>query len=434
MSLRMFGAIVVLFGLPHLMAMGQSFTVQQFVPDGFATISVGGTPISMTPTLPTAFGSSVAFVGNGFDAATDQDTFGVFVHNGTGVTSLFDANDPVFTSRNTSGIRRILSTQVGTERVLTVSAFDASGTSQLFRYSATTGLTFVTDTNLGLVGAAVTQPSGATLYEASPPFGATRTIRQFDGGSTNVVVGTGAPIPGRPGQSFTATGFQSLTTNIDFGDDATAVFRGTGPSNLFGLYQVDESGVSELLASDQSIPGLGAPLLDFLGPDVLDDRVGFGSGYFDTAGALRLGFFETNDLGVVSTLLDDATPLPGPTTADDQVLDLFSLTLGDNSLMFSTFDDVDSLQDGWYGQVNGELSRVFGVGDMLDGDAVLIAANPIYVGDERYVIPVRFDNRFALYQVTATAIPEPSLLASLALTGMVLVYRRRSQHRISNDR
>ncbi len=415
---------LMLSGLLQTSAIGQTFSVQQLVPDAFTTINVGGRATPLSPRLPTPFGGGVAFTGSGYDEISDQTTFGVYSHDGTGVSTLFDRTNPLFTSNNTEGIRRITTTRVGGEDVLTVSAFTNTGSSQIYRYSASAGLSFVGSSNLGLVGAAVTDANGNVLYEGSPPFN-NRVLNRYQNGTSTVVAGPGTPISNRPGATLSSTGFETLATNIDFADDASAVFRGSISTSLFGLYEYDGNVVTERIASDQTVAGLNASLLEFLGPDVLGDRVGFGSGYFGSDGQVRVGLFELSAQGDVTTLVDSAMTLPGPTTADDQALDLFSLSLGDNSFTFLTFDSVDSLQDGFYGQVSGQMSRIFGVGDVLDGDAVLIAANPVYVGDDRYVVPVRFADRFALYQVTAVAIPEPSSLAALGLVLVGWAYRKR---------
>jgi hypothetical protein len=191
-------------------------------------------------------------------------------------------------------------------------------------------------------------------------------------------------------------------------------FYGYKYSN-YGIYTGTGGALTTIADRLTLVPGVNAQFAGFGNPSILGDTVVF-SGNSSGIGSTVYGIFSGSG-GTLSTLVDSTMSIPGGSGNFAAFGE--DLAISSQALAFTAIDSAQ--RNALYLSVGGDISKVVGVGDVLDGkvvSAVAITSNSLdgttvafrasFVGGSQGVY---------IGSAAAVPVPEPS---SLALAGVGL--------------
>jgi hypothetical protein len=238
------------------------------------------------------------------------------------------------------------------------------------------------------------------------------------GGSLEAVAQTGTPVPGHSTESFQTFG---EPTNANGGD---VVFSGnyTGGYNgayvyMDGIY-MDANGTLTTLV-DNDNPVLGGNKISIGDWSFENNNLAFTTMRLTDSPPWYTGLYSTTG-GVLHLVADDSTPIPGAT---GNFLLFDRPSLDGNNLAFAAADS----NSGWsiYSEIGGQLSKVIGVGDLLDNKTVTSMNMGDFNGGTIGFSVEFADGSSGVYLANVVPIPSTLWLFGTGLLGLVGVSRRK---------
>ena len=277
-----------------------------------------------------------------------------------------------------------------------------------------------TNTQFGIIPTSTTsgQADGGAVAFRATPVGGSQALYSTVGG-LHTIADNATPIPGGGAQFTTFIHAPALSNGV-------AAFIGNDTNLGRGIYRESSSVLTKIVDTNDLVPGGGGAKFENITYVAFDDgHVAF----------LNVNFgFPTTEDGVYTNLggplravADLSTPVPGGGSWE-QFWSRHVSIHGSNILFMASTNSGDALFLEC-GQMNNELVRVIGEGDVLDGkviDEISMTREALF--EDRIGFWVDFtDNTSALYLATKHIIPEPTSLVLCmlgAVSGGGMFFRR----------